>query len=289
MGTFIAKVKREPNWRLMLDNVTESPYDGIVFDDAIPYDPDVQEGTQLFKIEHFNQGEYTMPILERNFNAAEYRALREDEYIRSLSYIAYYNDGKYFFQGISKSSYVKKKTLFWGDRMVNYKCDNNFILLNPFPNCIYDKDRDTLFFKEIGKANTIFPHIKVNYYQAATNEQVELFLQDDMINVTEGFAAGSVGVQNRKRISAVKEKLRRYQPQQRDVLKRYISGYTRGRLRYENGQFAISNDDELRLLLYGIQQRLYTEPLSNEDKVAVSTTPIANLLPELPAAEDDGE
>lgn len=287
MGTFIAKVKREPNWRLMVDNVDDSPYDGITFDDAIPYDPDVQEGIQLFKIEHFNQGEHTMPNLDRNFNAAEYRALREDEYISSLSYVAYYNEGKYYFQGISKSSYVKKKTLFWGDRMVNYKCDNNFILLNPFPNCIYDKNSDTLFFKEIGKANTIFPHIKVNYYQAATNEQVETFLQDGMINLVEGFSASKVGVQNRKRISAVKEKLDSYEDDDRKELINYILQYTTGRLKYENEQFKISSDDDLRMLLYGIQQRLYTEPLSKEEKVAVSTTAIANLLPVLPV-EDGG-
>ena len=40
----------------------------------------------------------------------------------------------------------------------------------------------------------------------------------------------------------------------------------------ENQKFEISNDDELKLLLYGIEQRFYTTPFGYEKRLANSVT-----------------
>lgn len=53
----------------------------------------------------------------------------------------------------------------------------------------------------------------------------------------------------------------------------YIQDYCGGhKLNFDkdNGKFEIKTDDELKYLLYGIEQRLYTTPLSQEKRLANS-------------------
>ena len=57
----------------------------------------------------------------------------------------------------------------------------------------------------------------------------------------------------------------------------YIDGYCgEQRLTFdrENQKFEISNDDELKILLYGIEQRFYTTPFSHEKRLANSVLAI---------------
>ncbi len=55
----------------------------------------------------------------------------------------------------------------------------------------------------------------------------------------------------------------------------YIDGYCgEQKLKFdnENKKFEISNDDKLKLLLYGIEQRFYTTPFGQEKRLANSVT-----------------
>ena len=52
----------------------------------------------------------------------------------------------------------------------------------------------------------------------------------------------------------------------------YINGYCCEKLKFDsqNEKFEVSTDEELKLLLYGIEQRFYTTPFGNERRVANS-------------------
>lgn len=48
----------------------------------------------------------------------------------------------------------------------------------------------------------------------------------------------------------------------------YTSGYSQ--VVFEDGKFQIETDDDLKFVLWGIQQRFYTTPIGGEKRVANS-------------------
>ena len=60
--------------------------------------------------------------------------------------------------------------------------------------------------------------------------------------------------------------------EKRDEMHTYIKGYCEQRLTFDekNNKFEIKSDDDLKYLLYGIDQRFYTTPLGNEKRLANS-------------------
>ena len=52
----------------------------------------------------------------------------------------------------------------------------------------------------------------------------------------------------------------------------YIESYCEVKLTYdkENKKFEVATDDDLKLLLYGIEQRFYTTPIGQEKRLANS-------------------
>ena len=72
-----------------------------------------------------------------------------------------------------------------------------------------------------------------------------------------------------------------YTNEQKDCLRNYINNLLPNQLAYDSqsGKFTISDDKQLRLLLYGIQMRFYATPLNpDEVQVATNTTSISNIM-----------
>ncbi len=61
--------------------------------------------------------------------------------------------------------------------------------------------------------------------------------------------------------------------QQQEIVS-YIQGYCPA-LSYQGGVFSIGTDNELKLLLYGIEQRYYTTVITKEKRLANSVLAIA--------------
>jgi len=57
----------------------------------------------------------------------------------------------------------------------------------------------------------------------------------------------------------------------------YIEKYCEKKLNFnkQDSKFEISTDDELKLLLYGIEQRFYTTPFGHEKRLANSVVSLA--------------
>jgi len=58
-------------------------------------------------------------------------------------------------------------------------------------------------------------------------------------------------------------------------LEQYVLEYTNTyypELKYKKGKFSVSTEDDMKYLLWGIEQRYYTTPVTKEQRVANSTT-----------------
>lgn len=152
--------------------------------------------------------------------------------------------------------------------------DSPIIVINQVPDAIYVKDDDTLYFKRLTSITTIFSGI-YELYKEATQQETETFLQNNFINLDEDFTADSVKKANRKRIAMAEETLKKFKPKEKKLIFSYIREYCEDLVFDENGEnFSISNEDDLKKLLYGIEQRYYTTKIGNEKRLANSITTV---------------
>ena len=77
-----------------------------------------------------------------------------------------------------------------------------------------------------------------------------------------------VTIPNRKRIALVNETLNKLTDDEKIAIYDYTNEY--GQVAYENGKFKIENDDDLKFVLWGIEQRFYTTQIGGEKRVANS-------------------
>ena len=105
-------------------------------------------------------------------------------------------------------------------------------------------------------------------YKVATEDETQAFLNSEFLDVNNGFHTSNVTVPNRKRIALVNETLSRFTDDEKQAIYDYTNQY--GRVTYENGKFKIETDDDLKFVLWGIEQRFYTTPIGAEKRIANS-------------------
>ena len=139
------------------------------------------------------------------------------------------------------------------------------------PDAIYCQDNDTLYFRRLESITSIFKGID-QIYREATDEETAQFLQSNFIQLGETYTAENVKTANRKRIALASKTISNLAPQDRDNIFTYIGEYCPA-LKTPDNKFAISGENELKLLLYGIDQRFYTTLVGNEQRIANSVIP----------------
>lgn len=280
MGCFIAKLKGEDDrWYKLVDQEGNEDYEGINLTDAIEYDPNNTEAGQWFYVPKFNEKEGFLPLLDLDFDVAELDSLSGEQFAdHHIDFIAFLHEHRYYIQKFTKGNFLKKKWFAWNGDAVEYFEKDGLIYLNPLPNCIYDNQNKRIYFMDIAKAYAMFGNLKLDYKEATAEETAQM-LQTDIIQ-TVNFDASGVGVSNRKRITSILAKYNQYDRDKKKTLKDYIKNTVGDNLPFDEatGKFSVSNDTQLRLLLYGIQQRFYQPPLEEEVQVATATTGISKLL-----------
>lgn len=280
MGCFIAKLKGENDrWYKLADQEENEDYEGINLADAIEYDPNNTEVGQWFFVPDFNVKEGFLPLLDSDFDVADLDSLSGEQFAsHNIDFIAFYYEHRYYIQKFTKGNFLKKKWFAWNGDAVKFFEEDGLIFLNPTPNCIYDNLSHRIYFMDIAKAYAMFGNLKLDYKEATAEETAEM-LQSDIIQAVN-FKASEVGVSNRKRITSILAKYNQYDRDKKKTLKDYIKNTVGDNLPFDEntGKFSVSNDTQLRLLLYGIQQRFYQPPLEEEIQVATSTTGISKLL-----------
>ena len=155
------------------------------------------------------------------------------------------------------------------------RTDAKIISFSSSPDAVYCSTSNCLYFRDIAKAKAIFKGIE-SLYREATNEEVQSFLQSDFLDVAPTYDANSVKVPNRKRIALVMDQVSRYTPAEKTALFTYINTYI-PTMEPVEGKLVISSEEDLKHVLFGIDERYYTTDRSQAQR-------IANSIVELPAS-----
>ncbi len=269
MNHVIAKIKK--------DNVYKKLYSGeSIFnmpegvENAVEYAPTVLlEDEEWFAIKDFSQQTYCIDLLKNEFRTTDF-AMVDRTGLGQIEYICSYENDTFFFQRILKHSIMTKKYFSLGDE-VSLKKEKSLVI-NEYPDAIYRKDKDVLLFKKLQTIAPLFKGIEV-LYKEATREETAAFLNNEFIALTNKYSVDKVKTLNRKHIALVAEGLNNFTKKQRREVLDYTHKYY-PQLEYNNGVFSIGGESDLKYLLWGIEQRYYTTPITKENRVANSVIPL---------------
>jgi len=239
----------------------------------VPYEPDhnLDPGT-WFGIEKFAEKPYFLDWLGRPFASADYDQLSALDG-KQIDYICAYQEGNvYCFQKIVKSHYLSKRMFISIGDEFSLESDKIFLIVNETPDAIYLKNPDILLFKSLPTITSIFKGIDT-LYREATEAETGQFLCRPFIALRDGFSAQKVSKPNRHRISMAIETMEKFDDRQQQEVVAYIQEYC-PTLSYQGKAFSIGTDNELKSLLYGIEQRYYTTIITKEKRLANSVLAI---------------
>lgn len=270
MNHVIAKIRIKDNklkYRKILSDKTvyTLPQD---LSPHIPYSPNHNlDEDAWFGIDNFSQQTFCLDILKEDFISTAYDMLKSDE-VNKLDFLCSVQDGNYYyFQKISKTQLLSRKKIYLGDNF-KYSEDSKDIVINDVADSIYIKDIDILYFKKLSSITGIFKGID-DLYREATEEETKKFLEREFIQLSDEFNASQVKQANRKRIAMAIDILNGFNDKQKEIVFDTIKDYCPD-LVTENDKFKIASENDLKLLLYGIDQRFYTTPDGKEKRIANS-------------------
>lgn len=233
----------------------------------------ILDENEWFFIDQFSTAGYENDFVTKAspINTTTLNQLSVDDFGK-IKYLCYEHETKKFFQKLSPSQLISKRWFSVSDAPV---LENNkkIISFSSIPDAIYDSTLDQLYFRDISKIKTIFNGIE-ELYREATQEEVTIFLQQDFISLSENYSAVNVKVQNRKRIAIATDRIAHYTPEQQQQIFNYIHEYCPN-VMFNEGRFIISSEDDLKHVLFGIDERYYTTIQSNEKRLANSIIPMA--------------
>lgn len=266
MANYIyGKVKRKQNMFRVIETETEVYDTAQLILNGVVYNPaTLIEDEELYQLTNFSNTGFMLDFLQNDLDSVNHDQITRAD-LKKLSFICTVQANLYFFQIINSSFYISKK--WFSIDELTLVTDKPIITINPFADAIYDKQTDILYFKKLSAAQKIFKGMD-QLYREATNEETQTFLNSDFLDVEAGFVASSITVPNRKRIALVNETLSRFSNEEKQTIYDYTNQY--GQVTYQNGKFKIENDDDLKFVLWGIEQRFYTTPIGGEKRVANS-------------------
>ena len=271
MHHLVAKVKRKNALLKVLSNETifSIPPD---LDNNVIYNPaTLLEEDQWYRIENFSIQNFSIDFIRNEFNSASHAQITIDEYSK-IDYLCSVQDQNYYFQKMT-ANHLLKKQWFSASAAPTLVKESPIIIINNFPDGVYDRNDNILYFKKLTAIKSIFRGIEI-LYREATDVETQTFLNNDFLRLTDGFNIQSVTSSNRKRIALVQDTLNTYTQDEKDNIHRYIQPYCQN-INYQNGAFEINNDNDLKHIIYGIDQRFYTTHLRNEKRIANSIINIA--------------
>jgi len=270
MDFLLAKIKRMSNpahYKVISDHTT---FDFDISEySLVEYSPDHNlDEDALFKVSDFSSKGFCLPFLQNDIVSANFDQIPSDKF-KSISYLCSIQKDARCFQKITPSTYLNRSILRLGEN-VAVESSENKIFLNPFPDAVHVPSQDILVFRNLGTISSIFKGIDV-LYKEATQEEVEEFLGESFIGLSDGYEASKVSKPNRKRIALAMESFSQLEVHEKSQILDYIHDYCED-ISYDEGEkkFSISTDEELKYLLYGIEQRFYTTMLGQEKRLANS-------------------
>lgn len=190
MAKVYAKIKNRSvanKYRIFLDTAETLYKDkSEIVVEAVPYDPEtVIDKKAWYFLESFSNTEYTIDVITNSLSSVDCESLSRVDY-DTISYIFEMNSNSICFQNIGKSKLIRKKGILRIGNEYKYHDDYAAIPINDFPDAIYDKDEDKLYFQDISNISSIFPGI-IELYREASTQETEDFLKMDFIVLGDCF------------------------------------------------------------------------------------------------------
>lgn len=220
-----------------------------------------------FCIKNAMEKEYSIDLLSETFTTADFESLTRAEFDK-IDYLFVLDDRFIFFQNVSKSKLVSQKRIVHFGEGFTYKTDCAEIVIRDLPDAIYDKNTDCLYFRRLESITGIFKGIDM-LYREATQDETDSFLANDFINLKDDYCGSKVKTANRKRIALAAKTLSELDESDRKNIFKYIGDYCPD-LKVSENAFEVGSENELKMLLYGIEQRFYTTPVGEEKRLANS-------------------
>lgn len=229
----------------------------------------LEEG-EWFSITEFKDKGFDNDFIDKSspLTTTSLNQLVEGDY-HKIKYLSFEDTGIKYFQKMLSSNTISKKW-FCISSAPELEENRKIITMNNKPDAIYVIASDTLYFKDISRIKNIFKGID-SLYREATQVEVDDFLNQNFIELKNGFSGANVKVPNRKRLALVVDKLEQFNETEKNTIFNYIHTYCTD-VTYENGKFAITTENDLKLVLFGIDERYYTTNLGQEKRLANSVT-----------------
>ncbi|WP_348665249.1 hypothetical protein [Dubosiella newyorkensis] len=264
------KKNHESDLYRMITSYDENLYVSLetLIEDHIPYNcKTLIEDRQWFYIENLSEQPYAIePAMNDGIGSTDLKQISEEE-IKQIDYFFIYESNLIFFQNFRKSAHIRKKLIYQFGQTYRV-LDTGGFTLNPVPDAIYNPSKDILFFRKLESIATIFKGIE-SLYKEATDEEVKEFLENDFIQLDNGYGVEKVKKMNRKRIALIKDSLNKLSHEEKKQLLVYIGTYVPN-LKEKKEKVTIENEQDLKMLLYGLEQRFYTTPVDDEKRLANS-------------------
>ncbi|MET3530634.1 hypothetical protein DRF59_12550 [Chryseobacterium flavum] len=266
MATFIyGKVKRKHNIFRVIETEEEVYNTSQLNLVGVDYNPNTLiENEELYKVSQFSQSSFSFDFITNDLNSVNHDQITRND-LTKLSFICTVQDNLFFFQIINSSFFISKK--WFSIDELRIETEKPIITVNPFADAIYDKNSDILYFKKLPAAQKIFKGMD-QLYKEATALETDSFLQNDFLQVDSNFSSRNVSVPNRKRIALVMGTLNNLSDTEKQSVYSYINQYSQ--VEFRGGKFKIETDEDLKFVLWGIEQRFYTTPIGGEKRIANS-------------------
>lgn len=244
----------------------------LIINSCVPYAPSatLEEG-EWFYVSEARSQDYTNGLLSHQFESVDFDSLEMQDF-GAIDFLFVDEHGGLYFQKVSKAKLVARKSVLCIGEGFQYKQDRQELVINDLPDAIYNRSEDRLYFRKLESITSIFKGID-QLFRAATDEEVFDFLRNDFISLRADYDVSDVKTPNRKRIALARNTLERLTEVDRGRIFSYIGEYCPN-LSQDNGAFEIGTEDELKMLLYGIEQRFYTTPVGGEKRLANSVIPL---------------
>lgn len=265
----VKRLTKKPFFKLV-SNHTLYENTNVTLTSCVPYSPahNLDEDS-WFKIDQFSLQPFCIDLLKNNFDSKDYDDLEKKQFI-DISYVFSVQGEDFYFQKVTPSLFIKKKIIGFGET-AEIEDSRNRLVINDQPDAIYLKQSDTLVFRNLATISSVFKGIDA-LYREATQQETEAFLQSEFIELKNNYDANKASKPNRKRIALAMDSLAKMSVQDKIDILDYIDDYCEQKLNFDQvtKQFEISTDEELKLLLYGIEQRFYTTLFGQEKRLANS-------------------
>ncbi len=268
--------QREKNKYRKIVSTDETIYESVstIVNSSVPYvaGATLEEG-EWFYIENAKSQPYASGVLNHNFESVDFDSLDRKDFGK-IDFLFTIVGEDIFFQNVSKSRLISKKSIVCFGENYEYKNNHQEIVINNLPDAIYDSSENRLYFRRLESITSIFKGID-QLYKEATDEEVDAFLKNDFISLQDNYCVSSVKTANRKRIALAKKTLDALSDSDRKKIFAYIGEYCPD-LKTDKDAFKVGSEDEMKMLLFGIEQRFYTTQVGGEKRLANSVIPLGS-------------